>query len=327
MPNQDLKPNNLVVSSGPHIQIEGDHIIKRMWATVIALLPAGVAGVYIFGLYSLNVIAVSVITAVICESIFQKIFRKKNTILDGSALITGLLLAYNLPPTAPLWMAALGSLFAVVVGKQLFGGLGFNIFNPALVGRAFLMASWPKYMTYWSNPRWQVDAVTTATPLGIIKEKLNFQLPSYWDLFIGNRGGCIGEVCIIALLIGGIYLLYKRYISWQIPVYYLLTVAVLSFVLMGNKFFSGDVLFSLLSGGLVLGAFFMATDYVSAPISIKGKTIFAVGCGLLTVVIRKWGGYPEGVSYAILMMNAVSPIIDRFAKPKKYGAQKRRGAK
>lgn len=326
MPNQDLKLNNLVVSSGPHIQIEGDHILKRMWATLIALIPAGIAGVYIFGLYSLNVIAVSVITAVICESVFQKIFRKKNTILDGSAIITGLLLAYNLPPTAPLWMVALGSFFAVVVGKQLFGGLGFNIFNPALVGRAFLMASWPKYMTYWSNPRWQIDAVTTATPLGIVKEKLSYQLPTYWDLFIGNRGGCIGEVCIVALLIGGIYLLYKRYISWQIPVYYLLTVAILSFVLMGNKLFAGDVLFALLSGGLVLGAFFMATDYVSAPISIKGKTIFAVGCGLLTVVIRKWGGYPEGVSYAILMMNAATPIIDRFARPKKYGAQKR-GAK
>jgi len=219
MPNQDLKLNNLVVSSGPHIQVEGDHIIKRMWATLIALIPAGIAGVYIFGLYSLNVIAVSVITAVICESAFQKIFRKKNTILDGSAIITGLLLAYNLPPSAPLWMAALGSFFAVVVGKQLFGGLGFNIFNPALVGRAFLMASWPKYMTYWSNPRWQIDAVTTATPLGIVKEKLSYQLPTYWDLFIGNRGGCIGEVCIIALLIGGVYLLYKRYISWQIPVH------------------------------------------------------------------------------------------------------------
>ncbi|HOX54795.1 MAG TPA: RnfABCDGE type electron transport complex subunit D [Candidatus Omnitrophota bacterium] len=327
MPNQDLKLNNLVVSSGPHIQVEGDHIIKRMWATLIALIPAGIAGVYIFGLYSLNVIAVSVITAVICESAFQKIFRKKNTILDGSAIITGLLLAYNLPPSAPLWMAALGSFFAVVVGKQLFGGLGFNIFNPALVGRAFLMASWPKYMTYWSNPRWQIDAVTTATPLGIVKEKLSYQLPTYWDLFIGNRGGCIGEVCIIALLIGGVYLLYKRYISWQIPVYYLLTVAILSFVLMGNKLFSGDVLFALLSGGLVLGAFFMATDYVSAPISIKGKTIFAVGCGLLTVVIRKWGGYPEGVSYAILMMNAATPIIDRFARPRKYGALKKRGAK
>jgi electron transport complex protein RnfD len=211
------------------------------------------------------------------------------------------------------------------VGKQLFGGLGFNIFNPALIGRAFLMASWPKYMTNWSNPRWQVDAISSATPLGILKEKLSLPLPSYWDMFVGNRGGCIGEVCIIALLIGGIYLLYKRYISWQIPLFYLLTVAVLSFILMGDKFFAGDILFSLLSGGLVLGAFFMATDYVSAPISIKGKTIFAIGCGLLTVVIRKWGGYPEGVSYAILMMNAATPIIDRFSRPKKYGWRKMKG--
>ncbi|MBM3248855.1 MAG: RnfABCDGE type electron transport complex subunit D [Candidatus Omnitrophica bacterium] len=311
--------NNLVVSQGPHIQIEGDHIIRRMWATVAAIIPAGVAGVYIFGWYSLQVILVSVVTALICEAVFQKVAHKKNTILDGSALITGLLLAYNLPPGVPLWMAAAGSLFSVVIAKQLFGGLGFNIFNPALAGRAFLMASWPKYMTNWSNPRWQVDAVTQATPLGILKERLPFDLPSYWDMFIGNRGGCIGEVCIIALLIGGIYLLYKRYISWQIPFFYLLTVAVLSFVLMGDKFFSGDVLFSLLSGGLVLGAFFMATDYVSAPISVKGKTIFAIGCGLLTVVIRKWGGYPEGVSYAILIMNAFTPIIDRYTRPRTYG--------
>jgi len=327
MQNQESKVNNLVVSQSPHIQIEGDHIVKRMWATVAAIIPAGLAGVYIFGLYSLQLILVSVVTALICEAVFQKVAHKKNTILDGSALITGLLLAYNLPPGAPLWMAAAGSFFSVVIAKQLFGGLGFNIFNPALAGRAFLMASWPKYMTTWSNPRWQVDAVTQATPLGILKEKLPFDLPSYWDMFIGNRGGCIGEVCIVALLIGGIYLLYKRYISWQIPVYYLLTVAVLSFILMGDKFFTGDILFSLLSGGLVLGAFFMATDYVSAPISTKGKTIFAIGCGLLTVVIRKWGGYPEGVSYAILMMNAATPIIDRFSRPKKYGLQKRRGAK
>jgi electron transport complex protein RnfD len=321
MPNPELKISNLIVSSAPHIEID-DHIVRRMWSTFFALIPAGIAGIYVFGLRAFNVICVSLITAVITEWIFQKFQGKKASILDGSAMITGLLLAYNLPAGVPLWLAAVGSFFSVAVAKQLFGGLGFNIFNPALAGRAFLMASWPKYMATWMNPRWQADAVTTATPLGIIKEKLAFQIPSYWDLFVGNRGGCIGEVCIIALLIGGIYLLVKQYISWQIPASFIATLGLFSWIFMGKGLFKGDSLFSILAGGLILGAFFMATDYVTAPLTKKGKIIFGAGCGLLTFVIRKWGGYPEGVSYAILMMNAATPVIDRFSRPKKYGFKK-----
>ncbi len=325
MPKPELK-NNLIVTVSPHIEIN-DHIVRRMWGTFFALIPAGIAGIYIFGIKSFYIIIVSVISAVIAEWIFQKLQGKKTSVLDGSAVITGLLLAYNLPPGVPLWVAVMGSFFAVAIGKQIFGGLGFNIFNPALAGRAFLMASWPKYMTNWVNPRWQIDAISTATPLGIIKEKLNFPLPGYWDLFMGNHGGCIGEVCVIALLAGGIYLLVKQYISWQIPASFMATLGLFSWGFMGNGLFKGDFLFSILAGGVILGAFFMATDYVTAPLTRKGKIIFGVGCGFLTFVIRKWGGYPEGVSYAILMMNAATPLIDRFSRPKKYGWQKQKEKK
>lgn len=310
--------NNLVVGSGPHIEID-DHIVRRMWSTFFALIPAGIAGIYIFGIKAFNVILVSVISALITEWLCQKLQGKKTTVLDGSAMITGLLLAYNLPPGVPLWLAAVGSFFSVSVGKQLFGGLGFNIFNPALAGRAFLMASWPKYMTSWINPRWQVDAITSATPLGIIKEKLSYYLPSYWDLFMGNRGGCIGEVCIVALLIGAAYLIIKNYISWQIPSSFIITLGLFSWLFSPAGLLKGDFLFSILAGAVILGAFFMATDYVTAPLTKRGKIIFGAGCGFLTFVIRRWGGYPEGVSYAILMMNAVTPLIDRFSRPKKYG--------
>lgn len=317
--------DNLIVNCSPHVQVN-DHILRRMWATFVVLIPAGLAGVYIFGLHSLYLIIVSLVSAVAAEWVSQKVQGRKITVTDGSALITGLLVAYNLPPSVPLWLAVAGTVFAVVVGKHLFGGLGFNIFNPALVGRAFLMASWPQYMTTWSNPRWYADALTSATPLGIIKEKLQHPLPSYWDMFIGNHGGCIGEVCVVALLIGGAYLLIKKYISWQVPVGFIGSAGLLSWVFGAGGWFRGDALFSILAGGLVLGAFFMATDYVSAPITKKGKLIFGIGCGVLTFVIRTWGGYPEGVSYAILMMNAATPIIDRFSRPKKYGAKKQ-GAK
>ena len=313
--------DNLVVCCGPHIEAD-DHIVRRMWATFFALLPAGVAGVYIFGVAAFNIICVSVITAVATEFIFQKLRRRNATILDGSAIITGLLLGYNLSSGVPLWIVVVGIFFSIAIGKQIFGGLGFNIFNPALIGRAFLMASWPKYMTTWVNPRWQVDAVTSATPLGIIKEKLSYDLPSHWNLFIGNRGGCIGEVCIAALLLGGAYLIIKKYISWQIPVSFIATLGLFSWIFSGSGLFKGDFLFAVLAGGVILGALFMATDYVTAPLTKKGKLIFGIGCGLLTFVIRRWGGYPEGVSYAILMMNAATPIIDRFSRPKKYGWKK-----
>jgi len=320
MPKPDLNQNNLVVNSAPHIEIN-DHIVRRMWVTLLILIPTGVAGVYIFGIRAAYVIIVSIITSIITEFVCQRLQGRETTILDGSAVLTGMLLAYNLPPTVPLWIAAVGSFFAVAIGKQIFGGLGFNIFNPALVGRAFLMASWPKYMTNWANPRWQVDAVSSATPLGVLKEKLSQPLPTYWDMFIGNRGGCIGEVCVAALLIGALILIALRYISWQIPLTFILTTGLLSWIF-GKGLFKGDFLFSIMAGGVVLGAFFMATDYVTAPLTKKGKVVFGIGCGFLTFVIRKWGGYPEGVSYAILMMNAATPLIDRFSRTRKYGWKK-----
>ncbi len=324
MLRQDVR-NNLVVTHAPHIEAD-DHILRRMWATFFCLIPAGIAGIYIFGIRALYVTLVSIISALITEAVFQKFQGKKASLLDGSAIITGLLLAYNLPATVPLWLVALGSFFSLAIAKHLFGGLGANIFNPALAGRAFLMASWPKYMTSWTNPRWQVDAISSATPLMLVKEKGLHKIVdlgvTYKDLFLGNRGGCIGEVCILALLIGALYLLLKGYITWHVPGTYIFTFSVFSWIFMADTPFKADILFQILSGGLILGAFFMATDYVTAPITKKGKVVFGAGCGILTFVIRKWGGYPEGVSYAILMMNAATPIIDRFARPKKYGQMK-----
>ena len=318
--------NPLMVSVGPHVK---DPVTtnKILSGVILALIPAGAAGVYIFGIHALYVTIAAVLAAVLTEAAVLAVRKQDLAVLyDGSAVLTGLLLAYNLPPEVPIWMPVVGSVFAIAIGKQVFGGLGHNIFNPALAGRAFLMISWPVHMTTWQNPRWAVDAVTTATPLALFKEghyDLVQQL-SMMDLFLGNRGGCIGEVCILALLIGAAYLFIKRYITWHIPVVYILTVAVLSWIFVGCQgFFSGNALFFVLSGGLVLGAFFMATDYVTSPLSAKGRIIFAVGCGVLTVVIRKFAGYPEGVSYAILIMNAAVPIIDRYTSPKWFGFVKK----
>jgi Na+-translocating ferredoxin:NAD+ oxidoreductase subunit D len=317
--------NPLVVSIAPHIK-DTISTKKIMWAVTLSLVPAGIAGISIFGMNAFLVTIVSMLAAVITEAVILAARRKDiNAIWDGSALLTGVLLAYNLPPQVPLWMPAAGSFFAIAVAKQLFGGLGHNIFNPALAGRAFLMLSWPIYMTTWQNPRWQIDAVTNATPLALYKFKAFDMLKGYscMDLFLGNRGGCIGEVCIIALIVGAAYLLLKRYITWHIPFYYIATVAITSWVFNGQAgLFTGDALFFVLSGGLVLGAFFMATDYVTSPLSARGKVIFGIGCGLLTFLIRKFAGYPEGVSYAILIMNAATPIIDRYTFPKWFGARK-----
>ncbi len=314
---------SLIVSIGPHIKGE-ETTSKIMWSVTASLIPAGLAGVFIFGARNIFLVMAAIVAAVLTELSINSIRKRKTTIGDGSAILTGLLLAYNIPPDVPVWMPIAGSCFAIAVGKQLFGGLGHNIFNPALAGRAFLMVSWPVYMTTWKNPRWQVDAVTTATPLGLLKEgKLELLHTTYWDLLLGARGGCIGEVCVIALLAGAAYLLWKGYIRWHIPVTYIATVALLSWIFNGHKgLFTGDVLFFTMSGGLILGAFFMATDYVTGPLSAKGRMVFGVGCGLLTFAIRKFAGYPEGVSYAILIMNAASPIIDRYTLPKWFGYKK-----
>ena len=314
-----MSDNLLTVSPAPHIR-SGLTTQRIMFMVILALLPAGVAGVYIFGLYSLKVMLVSMASCVLIEFIFLKLRNKDpKTILDGSALLTGLLLAYNLPPEVPFWIPIVGGAVSIILGKQIFGGLGHNIFNPALVGRVFLHISWPVYMTTWRNPRWAVDAVSTATPLA----KEGRGVFSYADLFLGNHGGCIGEVCILMLLVGVAFLIFKKIISFHTPLSFIGTVMVLTWVFGGDGFFKGDFIFHLLSGGLVLGAFFMATDYVTGPLTKTGKVVFGIGCGMLTVIIRLKGSYPEGVSYAILFMNAMVPLIDRYTKTRTYGFIKR----
>jgi electron transport complex protein RnfD len=291
-----------------------------MWIVIASLAPAGIAGVYIFGMSSLYVIALSILSCIFAEALFLK-FRNKDPkiVLDGSAILTGLLLAYNLPPQVPFWIPVIGGCVSIVLGKQLFGGLGQNIFNPALVGRAFLQISWPVYMTTWKAPRWWPDALSTATPLA----KEGAQHFTYMDLFLGNRAGSLGEVCVIALLAGAIFLLVTRIISLHIPLSFIGTVGIITWLFGKEGFFKGDFIFNILAGGIILGAFFMATDYVTSPLTKKGRIIFGIGCGILTAVIRLRGGYPEGVCYSILFMNAAVPIIDRFTKTKKYGFVKK----
>lgn len=308
------------INSSPHIH-SGKSVKGVMWAVTFALIPAGLWGVWAFGIRALYLIIASIITCLVTEAAILKLRKKPQSINDGSALLTGLLLAYNVSPDLPVWAICIGAFFAIAVVKQAFGGLGRNIFNPALAGRAFLMASWPTYMVTFKNPRWQLDALTSATPLTNIKHDFGFPVPSHLDLLIGNRGGCIGEVCAIALILGAVYLLYKRYIELRIPISFIATVGFLSWAFMGEGLFKGDWIFYILSGGLILGAFYMATDYVTSPITKKGKIIFGVFCGILTFAIRKWGGYPEGVCYAILIMNAAVPLIERHTRPERFGGK------
>ena len=240
--------------------------------------------------------------------------EKKLRIFDLSAVVTGLLLAFVLPPSIPLWIAALGGFFAIFLVKELFGGIGFNIWNPALAARAILLAAFPVDMTDYIQPFMaKLDAVTTATPLAIVGEKMTTALPSLMQMFIGQRAGCIGETCTVLLLAGAVLLLVRKVITWHIPISYILCVAVLSLILKQN------VLFQLMAGGLIVGAFFMATDYVTSPLTNKGKLLFGTGCGLITVLIRKSGGYPEGVCYAILIMNMFVPLLDKYTVPRKFG--------
>jgi Na+-translocating ferredoxin:NAD+ oxidoreductase subunit D len=315
-----VENSRFLVSSSPHIR-SGESTKRIMMDVAIALLPALFAGIWFFGLRALLLTIVAVAFAVASEIAMQKIMKRPVTAGDFSAVVTGLLIAFNVPPTLPLWMVAIGSIFAIVIVKQCFGGVGHNFVNPALAARAVLLASWPVDMTSWVQPG--VDVVTTATPLAIIKgtEAVNQALPSLMDLFIGNVGGCIGETSALALLIGGLYLLYRRVINFRIPVVYISTVGVLAFVFGG--FNLSYVPFHILAGGLLLGAIFMATDYSSSPMTAKGQVIFAIGCGLLTAVIRFYGGYPEGVSYSILLMNIATPLIDRFTLPRKFGGVKK----
>ena len=308
-----------IVSGSPHMHTR-ESSSRIMWMVALSLVPAGISGIWIFGKPALWTIILAITSALLTEAGIQFLTKKKISILDGSAFLTGLLLAYNLGPNVPFWIPIIGSFAAIAIGKMVFGGLGQNIFNPALVGRVFLMASWPKYMTAFIQP-FNYDTVTSATPLALLKEGKAIEHINYLNLFLGNHSGCIGEVSILALLLGAAFLLLRGYISWHIPVSFIAATGALTYLFAGKSPFSGDWIFHVLSGGLILGAFFMATDYVTSPLTRKGHIIFGIGCGLLTAVIRIWGGYPEGVSYAILMMNAAAPLIDRFTKNRVYGAK------
>lgn len=304
------------VSSSPHIRSK-DSVSSIMRDALIALLPATLAGIYFFKIQAVLVILVSVLSCMAAEAIWQLLTKQKVKIWDFSAAVTGLLLAFNLPPSVPLWIPVVGGAFAIIIVKQFFGGIGQNFMNPALAARAFLLASWPVQMTTWT-----VDGVTSATTLGILKEG-GHALPSLWNMFIGNVGGTIGETSALALLIGGAYLLIKRIISWRIPVTYIGTVFILTWILGRNGLFTGNPVIEILAGGLMLGAFFMATDYSTSPITPIGQIIMGLGCGLITAVIRIYGGYPEGVSYSILIMNLFVPLIDQFTAPRVFGGVKK----
>lgn len=326
----------LTISSSPHIR-DSVSVPKIMLSVTAALVPSFIASIIFFGVQAITVTAVSIIAALVTEWVIVKyLFKRPSTLGDYSALVTGILFAFNLPPDLPLWMVALGSAFSIGVAKWAFGGLGNNFINPALAGRAFLLASYPVEMTKFTPTVFKslngLDAFTSATPLAAIKEAirtgqfvgLDFQ-ESFRDLFLGNTGGSLGETSVLALLIGVLFLMYKGIVGFKIPATYIGTVFLLFWVFNGvtSDLLSTDALtvavFNLLAGGLALGAFFMATDMVTSPVTPKGKIIFGMGCGILTFVIRKFGGYPEGVSYSILLMNLVVPLIDRYTRPPLYG--------
>lgn len=314
--------SSIIVSGTPHVRSK-ESIQSIMRDVVIALIPASVMGIYYFGIKALMLIAISIVSSVVFEWGYEKILKKPITVNDFSAVLTGLLLALNLPATASWWVPIVGAFVAIVLGKQFYGGLGQNFINPALIGRAFLVAAYPTQTTgsAFATGRMVVDASTYATPLAELKAGtavINGE--AIKNALIGNVGGCIGETCAIALLIGGIYLIVKHVISWRIPVIYIAVVFILTSLLRGYGVMGG--VYEIFLGGLMLGAFFMATDYVTSPISAKGQIIFAVGCGLLTSFIRVYGGYPEGVSYSILIMNLAVPLIDRYTRPRIFGEVK-----
>lgn len=321
----DKNKEEFIVSSSPHIY-DSSSVKGIMRSVFFALLPATIVGVCCFGIRALIVIIVSVLSCIAFEAIIQKLMGKKITIDDYSAAVTGLLLAMNLPSSSPIWMVLIGSFVAIYIGKQIFGGIGQNPFNPALVSRVFLLISFPLYMTNWVKPLgefFSFDAATQATPLSVLKTDgvaAAYESVTALDLFIGKVGGSIGEISALALLIGGIYLMAKRIISWEIPVTFIGTVfAATGIFYLADPAKYIDPVFHILSGGLFLGAFFMATDYVTSPLSKKGKILFGILCGLITFIIRLFGGYPEGVSFAILFMNGIVPLIDKYMHPKRFG--------
>jgi len=349
----ETRLETVVLHSSPH-RLSKESIRRVMWSVVLALIPAVIAACWFFGWRALLIIFGCTVLCVAFEYILLLLrFGRKRAlhyVLDGSAIVTGVLLALNLPAASPWWLVIVGALVAMLLGKHIFGGLGQNIFNPALVARVFLLLSFPSEMTTWLVPQGgrqflqvhdlsaaNLDAVTQATPLGMIKTDglaafmtwLRESGVTLWDLLIGNVGGSLGETSILALLIGAAFLFWRGYITWHIPVSYIMTVFLLTGIMfiVNPNYYASPVL-HVLSAGLVLGAFFMATDMVTSPVSARGMLVFGIGCGLITAVIRLWGAFPEGVSFAILVMNGLTPLIDRYTKPAKFGQEllKRGGA-
>lgn len=323
----------LTVSPSPHVQ-GSENIQKLMFGVVIALIPTVAVSLFYFGIGSLIVMSVSVVACVAFEWLITKYLLKKEPhILDGSAIVTGLLLAFNVPSNLPVYIIVIGALVSIGIGKMTFGGLGNNVFNPALVGRVFLLISFPVEMTSWPKPiaaRLQyTDAVTGATPLGILQEGVDAgtkvpeimqKVPTHMDLFLGNTTGSAGEIAAVALLLGLIYMLWRKIITWHIPVITIGTVFVFTGIMwLADPSQFADPIFHLLTGGLMLGAIFMATDYVSSPMTRKGMLIYSIGIGVITVLIRTFGAYPEGISFAILIMNGFTPLINSYFKPKRFG--------
>ena len=324
------------VSISPHLK-SGESVAKIMWTVVACLVPSLIMSVFVFGIQTLVITTVSVISCVVVEAVSQKLLGREITIRDGSAVITGMLIAFVIPPGVSPLLTVLSAVMAIYVGKHLLGGIGYNFFNPALLGRAFLLASFPVAMTSaWLPPLHDgaifkyfgasIDAVTTATPLAVMKEHglaaftqaFGSGSSMYLNFFLGFRPGCIGETSALLIVVGGLFLIYKGYATWHIPVSILGTIALLSWMVGGSGFFNGDALLSVLSGGALLGAFFMANDYVTCPSDKRAQLVYGIGIGAMTVMIRLKGGYPEGICYAILLMNPLSPVLDGWFKPKRF---------
>jgi len=325
---------SLVVALPPHERSE-DSVSRIMWTVALALIPTTLVGVWFYGIRAAVVTLVAVAASVAVEHfVVRYMFRRDTTsVSDGSAVVAGMLLAFNVPAGIPLWQVVVGAIVAIGVGKMAFGGIGNNPFNPALVGRAFMLVSFPVDMTTWPAPgsqsffAWNLDAVTAATPLGLVKEAgsgglsaVASDLPSYGSLFLGNIGGCIGEASALAVILGGLFLIWKGYIAWQVPVAFLVALGAITGIAWAvDPGTYIDPLYHILAGGAMLGAVFMVTDMTTSPMSLTGRMVFAAGAGLLTGLIRLFGGFPEGVSYGILIMNSLVPVIDRHLKPRKYG--------
>ena len=308
----------LIIASSPHIR---DSVTTRriMQEVCLALAPAGIAGIVYFGVDALKLILISVCTCVLTEYLYQRLMNQNVTAGDWSAVVTGLLIAYNVPASAPWWIPVVGGVFAILLVKQLFGGIGSNFANPALTARAVLFISWGSIMGSYPVTRYMEDAVSSATPLALLQQDPS--QVSVWTLLIGNHGGVLGETCAIALILGGVYLIIRGIADWRIPVSFICT-AFVCFLLQGGFDLA---LKEVLAGGLLLGAFFMATDYATTPTSVPGRFIMGAGCGLLLFLIRAFANYPEGCSFAILFMNVMTPMIDRFTMPKYFGEVKKHG--